>query len=259
MIWDGSFVLDIEQPASLPERKLAEEIAGLIAEGLWDDLGPPDADGTVYNIGMSNYEAACQALNLVNVYQQREHYTVHHVVVSVEAVRTHVAALEAVSKKALDELLSAFIANFIGHWGTLSGTRQKFAPPDNLSKVLILLAKCGYAKQVGEDYQWSDKIGPLMQRWYIWTEADVSSFDIAQTEYDAQSKAMAATMPETVKRKVRAKLAAGSSLRAISVIKKHWDGERWLTFPKRAQEGKSTSDLDMGTAKALLEILGGPN
>ena len=252
-------MLDIEQPINLPERKLAEEIAGLIAEGLWDDLGPPDADGTIYNIGMSNYEVACQALNLVNVYQQAEHYTEHRMAVPVKAVRAHVAALEVVTQRALDELLSAFIANFIGHWGSLSGTRQKFSPPASLDKVLILMAKCGYATKVDEAYQWSDKIGPLMQRWYIWTKDDISSDDIAQTEFDAQSKAMAATMPETVKRKIRANLAAGSSLRAISVIKKHWDGERWLTFPKRTAEGKSTSDLDMGTAKALLKIIEGPN
>ncbi|WP_300037638.1 hypothetical protein [uncultured Roseobacter sp.] len=241
---------------TLPERQLAAEIAGLLAEGLWRDLGPPDDRCEIYNIGMSNYEAACHALNLVDVYRQGEHYTVHQALVPSEAVRTHVAALDTVSKEDLACMLSAFVANLIGHWGAISGTRETFAAPSGTTKVMKLLAKCDYASQTGDTYQWTDKMSVFMRQWCIWSDADFSLMDAAHARHSAQSNVMAATMPEIVKKSVRAELAAGSVLRAISVIKKHWDGERWLELPNHSQgEGKSPSRLDLRTAKALLQKL----
>lgn len=245
-----------EHAPTLPERQLAAEIAGLLAEGLGRDLGPPDDKGEIYNIGMSNYEAACNALNLVDVYRQGEHYTVHQVLVPAEAVRSHVAALHSISKQDLAALLSAFVANFIGHWGAISGTRETFAAPAGTTKVMSSLAKCGYATLMDDTYKWTDKMSVFMRQWYIWSEADISRVDVAHTRHDKQSDVMAATMPEIVKKKVMAELAAGSVLRAVSVIKKHWDGERWFELPNHTQgEGKSTSGLDLGTAKVLLQKL----
>ena len=236
-----------EHVPTLPERQLAAEIAGLLAEGLGRDLGPPDDKGEIYNIGMSNYEAACRALNLVDVYRQGEHYTVHQVLVPAAGVRSHVAALNS-----LAELLSAFVANFIGHWGEISGTRGTFAAPTGTTKVMSLLAKCDYATLMNDTYQWTDKMSIFMQQWYIWSEADISHVD----RNEKKSDIMAATMPEIVKKKVMAELASGSVLRAISVINKHWDGERWFELPHQTQgEGNSNSGRDLATAKALLQKL----
>ena len=94
---------------NLPECELANELAYLVADKMWQDLSNDITDGEVHNIGQSNYEAGCHALNLVGVYQQGKHYTFHKVAVPVDGVRQHMAGLEFVSKEALNELLSAFI------------------------------------------------------------------------------------------------------------------------------------------------------
>ena len=111
---------------NLPERQLANELAYLVADKIWRALGREAVDGEVWDNGQSNYEAGCWALRLVGVYQQGKQYTCHKVVVPLDGVRQHMASLEDVSKDALDELLSAFIENYISYEGTLSGGRRSF-------------------------------------------------------------------------------------------------------------------------------------
>lgn len=245
--------MEIEKLATLPERELAAEIAEYLAEKLWNDLGPVNAKGELWNIGQSNYEEACRALNLVDVYQQADHYTLHRVLVSWEQVRAHVAALDKITSKAFELLLSAFVENSINYDGFLSGTKRAFNGSAGLRKLMGLLVRCGYATTAGDNYQWTDKIRPFMQHWHIWTETGDSRSDLARSSSEEKSADMAATIPEAIKRKIREELASGSPLRAISVVKKHWVDEQWHLFPARTDRSEGSSTLDMGTARALLQ------
>ncbi|MEP0562774.1 MAG: hypothetical protein ABJC64_00130, partial [Paracoccaceae bacterium] len=134
------------------------------------DLGEGVTDGEVYNLGQSNYEAGCMALNLVGVYQQGKHYTIHKALIPTTQVRQHMSNLNSVSRKAFDELLSAFIENYVSYEGTISGGRERFTVPQTLAKAANLLVTTGYAQKEEDGFVWTDKIGSVMKKWNIWDE-----------------------------------------------------------------------------------------
>jgi hypothetical protein len=157
---------------NLPERELANELAYLVAAKMLRDL-EPSKHGGLYNMGQSNYEAGCYALNLVGVFQQAAHYTVHEVVVPLDGIRQHMEGLDHVSREALNELLSAFIENYVTYEGILSGWRGAYSAHKSLQKVLNLLVATGFAEKQADQYKWTTKIQPIMQHWYIWDENGV--------------------------------------------------------------------------------------
>mgnify|MGYP006950310460 FL=1 len=239
-----------------PERQLANELAYLVADKMWRDLGRNSTDGEVYNFGQSNYEAGCRALNLVGVYQQGNHYTVHKVVVPVDAVHQHMASLEIVSREALDELLSAFIENYVSYDCTLSGARRCFLVHQNLAKVASLLVTNGFAEKHQDGFKWIEKIGPIMKQWYIWDENGECRAERDQVLREETAARMAETLPWLVRRKVKAALRIRNYPAAVNILSKHWDGEQWLSFPfiSKAKSG-ARNRIDIVVLKLLVQKL----
>lgn len=243
---------------TLPERQLANELAYLVADKMWRDLGQDITDGEVYNIGQSNYEAGCHALNLVDVYQQGKHYTQHKVVVPVGDVHQHMANLEFVSRAALNELLSAFIENYISYDGTLSGGRHGFPVHQNLVKVANLLVTNGFAEKHQDGIKWTEKISPIMKRWYIWDENGECRAEREAILHTETAANMAETLPWVVRRKVNAALKNRKYLTAMNILSNHWDGEQWLSFPfisKAKSKSGEDNRIDLRVLKLLVQKL----
>jgi hypothetical protein len=152
------------------ERALAEDIAHRLAEKLWLDLADTPDQKQVHNMGQSNYEIACKALNLVGVYRQLDHYTNHSVLVPAAQVPAHMKALKNVSQDAFDALVSAFVANFLSHEMIFPTERTPFDTHPTLAGTAHLLAGCGYLAEENGRFQWTDKIAPLMHHWLVWSD-----------------------------------------------------------------------------------------
>lgn len=240
---------------NLPERELANELAYLVADKMWRDLGHDITDGEVYNIGQSNYEAGCHALNLVGVYQQGKHYTLHKVVVPVDGVRQHMASLEIVSREAFNELLSAFIENYVTYDCTLSGGRRGFPVNRKLARVANLLVTNSFAENHNDGIRWTEKIGPIMKRWYIWDQNGECREEREQILRNETAAIMAETLPWVVRRKVDAALKNREHLTAMRILSNHWDGEQWLSFPFMSKETGADNRIDLRVLKLLVRKL----
>lgn len=247
--------MDENTHLNLPERELTNELAYLVADKMWRDLGDDITDGEVYNIGQSNYEAGCFALNLVGVYQQGKHYTVHKIVVPLDGVRQHMASLESVSKEALDKLLSAFIENYVSYDGTLSGGRSSFLVHKSLARVADLLVANGFLEKHQDEFKWTEKIGPVMKRWYIWDEYGECRAEREQLLREETATKMAETLPWIVRRRVNAAMKNREHLTAMRILSSHWDGEQWLSFPFMGKKPQADNRVDLRTLKLLIRKL----
>lgn len=247
--------MDENTHLNLPERELTNELAYLVADKMWRDLGDEVTDGEVYNFGQSNYEAGCFALNLVGVYQQGKHYTVHKVVVPLDGVRQHMASLESVSREALNELLSAFIENYVSYEGTLSGGRSGFLVHKGLARVALLLVANGFLEKNQNEFKWTEKIGPVMKRWYIWDENGECRAEREQLLREETAMKMAETLPWIVRRRVNAAMKNREHLTAMRILYSHWDGEQWLSFPSMGKKSQTDNRVDLRTLKLLIRKL----
>lgn len=259
MCHTGERLLDMNDDTrlNLPERQLANELANLVADKMWRDLSHDITDGEIYDIGQSNYEAGCWALNSVGVYQRGKHNNLHKVVVPVDGVHQHMADLEFVFRDAFNELLSAFIENYVSY-GTLSGGRRPFTVNQNLAKVTDLLVTNGFAQEHQDGVIWTEKIGPIMERWYIWDENGECRAELEQILCEETAANMAEALPWMVRRKVDAALKTRNYVTAMNIISKHWNGEKWLSFPsigKMSSKPAATNRIDLRVIKLLLRKL----
>lgn len=239
-----------EQPLNLPERLLANELAKLLAEKMDVDL--QRVDGEVYNIGQSNYECACYALNLVGIYQQAGHYTRHRIMVPAELVAQHMMNLEGVSRKAFDALLSAFVENYIGYDGRLTAYRRDFRVQKKFLNALNLLAKSGYAEQAEGSFRWTEKIAPPMRRWHYWDENNVckaEQVDILETAIAVQ---LEQSIPPRIRQKLISAIRSRDPRKEHLILQRHLNGMEWREFPMFQRKVGPTED----GAKVTLGVLG---
>lgn len=231
---------------------MANELAYQVAEEMWFARGQ-EGNGEIYNMGQSNYEAGCRALNLVGIYKQGINHTLYEIIVSVDDVQAHMAGLDAVSRTALDALLSAFVENYITYGSGLSGTRSRFRVPKNLEKSLNLLVSCGYAEKLGGGFRWTDKIAPIMRRWHIWDEDGNSREDQINSHEIAVVDRLDTTMPASVRRKLRHAMLFNDPSKVYDVLKVHLHGETWWELPMQRPHANNAGRV--GSPPKIIEAL----
>lgn len=242
-------------PLTPPERELATELAYLVADKMWRDLGADTIAGEVHNLAQSNYEAGCLALNLVGVYKKGKHFTLFKVVVPVDGVHQHMDSLETVSREALNELLSAFVENYVSYDSALSCGRRSFPVHPNLNRAANLLAANGFAEKQQDEFKWTEKIGPTMKRWYIWDENGECRSERENVLRDETAANMVETLPWIVRRKVDAALKKHRDLTALKILSQHWNGEKWLMFPFFREKPGASSQIDIRLLKLIIQKL----
>ncbi|MEL6521958.1 MAG: hypothetical protein AAFQ66_13400 [Pseudomonadota bacterium] len=244
-----------EAQVGLPERRLATELAQLVAQKLWRDLGSEIHNGRIHNLGQSNYEEGCYALNLVGIYRQDGHYTLHEVIVAAEDVAAHMAALSAISQVAFDTLLSAFLVNYIEYEATLSDSREIFTVPAELQKVMELFTRCGYCDQQDGGYSWTLKIGPIMRKWYLWDERNQSYREAEHRARKERVVRLAQALPDLLHQRLKQLAQAGNEISAAMEMADHWDGTGWTFAKQESRWSTRKGELDTATVKALCQYL----
>ena len=225
---------------------------------MWDDLGHDLVDGEIYNIGQSNYEEGCYALNLVGIYKQASHYTRHYVVVMPDRVPEHMQSLEVVSRDAFDALLSAFIENYISYDGGLTGSRKPFPISKKLQKPMRLLVMCGYVEKKTDCYCWTEKIGPIMRRWHIWDESGVNLEEQDERRFREAAERLAASVPPLIRRRLIKAMVSRDLVTAFEIVRSHLDGDKWHDLPVLVKPDAAANDAELikiQTLKKFLQIL----
>ena len=240
------------------ERQLANELAFLVSKKMWEDLSHSLYDGKLHDLAQSNYEVGCSSLLSVGVYKGAEHPTLHEVIVPVERVLEHMQSLEEVERESFDELLSGFIENYISYGGGLAGHRRAFQVPIDLEKVADLLVLCGYADREGMEIRWTEKISPIMVRWYIWDADGNCLAERWQLEREEAARKFVDELPTSLQRRLKKTLRTKGELSAVEDLQRHWNGQRWTYFPRFRKTGISSKHLPRGgiaTIKAAFALL----
>ncbi|MBF9036870.1 hypothetical protein HKCCE2091_21775 [Rhodobacterales bacterium HKCCE2091] len=246
-----------DAPLTLPERQLAAVLAVHVADKNARCLDLHE--GVYHDMGQSNFEEGCAALNLCGVYERQQHHALHRELVPVDCVAGHMAALDHVSRVAFDALLSAFIENAITYDAVLSDTRGTFRAGATVSSAMSLLARCGYAERDGDGYRWTDRIAPVMRRWHLWDETDACIADGERTAAEAKARALLDTMPPALRRRMQDTLARNGQLRLIQALRAHRHEDRWLDLPKPGADRTPghAQDIDMDIGLRIARLLPG--
>ena len=91
-----------------------------------------------------------------------------------------------------DDRLAEALAAFVGvacDFGGLSTEREPFTPPPPYVEAMRTLTRFGYAELVGDQYRWTDQIGPAMRASYFWDEELRSGATLARDALEAEAQA----------------------------------------------------------------------
>ena len=229
---------------------------------MWEHLSYSPHDRKLHDLAQSNFEVGCSSLLSVGVYKGAEHRTLHEVVVPVEDVSGHMLSLKRVTRDSFDELLSAFVGNYVSFGGELMSHRRAFQVPTDLEKVADLLVLCGYADREETKIRWTEKISPVMVRWRIWDSDDICLTERWRLEVEESARKFVDELPNSLKRKLKETLRTKGELSAIEYLQRHWNGQRWTYFPRFRKTGIDSKHLPRGgiaTIKAAFVLLRNQN
>lgn len=127
----------------------------------------------------------------------------------------------------IGEVLAAFVGATIGHCALLPAAREPFAAPTDHRAVLGQLALHGYAEKVGDDYRWTDRMGPAMRECYLWTEDLQDLKTVHAAELLREAEAALAGMPDLLRARLARSAWRDSEFDFVREVARHWDGEAW--------------------------------
>jgi hypothetical protein len=123
----------------------------------------------------------------------------------------------------IDDVLKAWIscAHQCGH---ASLKRLPFIPHDDIRPVMDALAASGYAKPVGNEFIWTDKVGRAMQMSGWWDENFLSREELEERDIDLEMRAALASIPEDV----RQSALRGNHIAVVRALAARWVDGAWL-------------------------------
>ncbi len=86
----------------------------------------------------------------------------------------------------------------VAQLGVNSTSRMPFSPHDDMRPLMFAFAEHGYARQIGQEFLWTDKIGEIMQATYQWNEDNLSTEEILQRAAEVELARALATVPKDV-------------------------------------------------------------
>ena len=101
-----------------------------------------------------------------------------------------------------DARVARTIEAFVGlacDTGGLTDQRIPFAAPALYLGAMQALTRMGYAERVGDQYRWTDLIGPAMRAGFFWNEQLQSGSTLHLAEEAAEAEAAWRTMPDTIR------------------------------------------------------------
>lgn len=162
--------MELINKVSYSERKLANELACLISQKLWKELEHCMVEGDIYNLGMSNYEDGCYALQAAGIYKQIQGNVRFQILVPVEDVAMHMELTKELDRNTFDLLLEAFVSNFVLHKDLFASHRNTFSVAREHENAAELFVLNGYAEFYNSGIHWTDKIAETMIECSVWNE-----------------------------------------------------------------------------------------
>jgi hypothetical protein len=135
-------------------------------------------------------------------------------------------------------------------FGGLSTERTPFLPPPAHVEPVRALARRGYAEIVGDQYRWTDLIGPAMRQAGFWDDA-LRSYTTLHLEAEvAEAEAAWRSMPDTIRHRLfeRQPAKVGNLVRELAL---RWKGGEWHPAKK---DQSVTLTGQMALADRIIEI-----
>lgn len=159
------------------------------------------------------------------------------------------------SKELLDLSVEAFVC-VCGDYGDniIETSPYPFNPIDRFLPASELLVKNGYMSKSDYLYRWSDKVGKIMTRHFLWKLPNVKEqaflCEIAEDEKKSLLIQMVKSMPKNIRDYIL--LAPEFNLFTLAeIIEKRWDGESWTNHDRK----ETASVLSLAIATQLTNLL----
>ena len=209
------------------------------------ELGRSREDGRAGQIcswaPVTHFEAAVSALEPFGVFEPSGNS--RRLCVNVAEVDGYVLAHFPTAAVDLHMMIAAFLGLACDQCGTLSSSRNWFAPAEEYLSLMRIFAAHGYAGQLNGRFRWTDKVAAAMFEACRWNEDKEDHDDVARGLYDR----MWSSMPASAK--LRYFLGEFDPVAAGDYVDRCWDGERWTSeTPERAH---AWWERDVATARSL--------
>ncbi|MBR1235816.1 hypothetical protein [Bradyrhizobium sp. AUGA SZCCT0182] len=219
------------------DGRLSGELAAALARRVTaQPHGPqqPGAKGAAfYHDSMSAFEATTEVLTKFGLLEPvpradmpgETWYCLHALTIDANDMPKLLSSSVPQGDGRLFDLLVAFLQVFC-HYDYLSDRHAPFSPPAYLLASMSVLARSGYAERIGNEFRWSELIGPAMRAAYVWDENFVSFAETEQAKLDAEATLAWQTIPESIQ-------AAHFSERPLNklvvakLLHQCWNGEVW--------------------------------
>ena len=223
--------------------RLCGELAAALAHRVtrredWMPIDTPPA-GTkgalFYHYSQSAFEATAGALTSFGLFAavRRDDkpgetlFCQHALTMDAAEMPAHLANSVLDGDDRLSDLLEAFLAVFC-EYDYLPDRHTFFTPPDYLTSAMSMLARTGYAEKAGDQFRWTEKVGPAMKAAYVWDENSASFSETNEKEIEANAQLAWLTMPETLRTTIRSGKA--SVLDVTKILALGWRDGRWHAF-----------------------------
>lgn len=212
--------------------RLCGELAAALARRLTKSGHRGDS---FYHDSTSAFEAATAALTKFGVLAPVPRadrpgeiwYCLHELTIDAADMPNYLAPNIHESEIHLSELLEAFLSVF-GYYDYLPDRREFFSAPEYLVSSLKMLAKTGFAERLGDQFRWTDQIGPAMQATSLWDENFISTSDADTTSFEEDARLAWQTMPELLKVSIRS--GQVTFVQFVKILALGWKEGRWVAY-----------------------------
>ena len=266
------------RPWTLPERKLAVEIAVGLAKRLSsvlhnDEVAEHIGPGYVWHMCQSDFERGCDALwklgaavaafgpqedqkELAFPVADNEHgFPGGFRFFSADKIRKALSGKTPSAAPHLDTLLEVFIrvaCNYGASEVLLSSRREPFVPHAEYAHIIEALERTGHIRRSGSTVEWMEKIAPVMQQAREWNADSQSCAAIHEENLFTECRAALDATPEMTRKLLAREAKQNSELGFVMILRDRFDG----LYVKKGPDGTDWSKpYDIRLIKAIYKAL----
>jgi len=245
------------------EQSLFVELGYHIARVMWQNIGgeDPTYQSEMYDRAESVYEHGCNIMHSLGVFTYDKSKNLYYFAMPLEEVRSHLKIHTPKIRYTLDEIIGKFFWA-IDYQGDLSTEKIPFIVPEHLQQAMLCLVKMGFATKIDDEYQWTEKIEPIMIEEIFWTKEGESLQTIQKNESETLFQEMWNTLPTWHKHYLARWISGKNEMDLMIYLYRRWDGQKYSLFERRKGKYKFPQQYNMVSktysmrkiAKRLIEI-----
>ena len=236
------------------KRELFVEMIHHMARFEWQALGgsDPTFQAAMWDRAESVHEHTCEILRQLGVFEHLANSSNYRFLMPLDKVREHAANLQARTTYSFERIIGCFLWCTAGYEDSLSDEHEPFAPRSGLEGAMWAFVKSGYADRVGDKFQWSAKIAPIMIAECLWSLDGESHTTLHKQVSQELTETIWASIP-VWRRHLLARWVVGKSGQDLFVhLFQRWDGRRVRLMKRRKSSG--WFNLPEGYEEATREI-----